>query len=164
MKTNKLLVAVGLATAIGVPIAGFAEDLNMSQPMTSTQGRLAFLHGFLTAPTSSQRELASLDRANEWLNSPPLTAEGLRGKVVLVNVWTYTCINWFRQLPYVRGWAEKYKDQGLVVIGVHSPDRRPLRNRMTQLQGYWCPCPWPFNLMRGWSRRGHAPAVFLPRD
>ena len=61
-------------------------------------------------------------RADEWLNSPPLTPEALRGKVVLVNFWTYTCINWRRQLPYVRAWAEKYKDQGLVVIGVHAPE------------------------------------------
>src|SRR5262245_42811394 len=49
-------------------------------------------------------------------------ADGLRGKVVLVQFWTYTCINWLRTLPYVRGWAEKYKDQGLVVIGVHTPE------------------------------------------
>jgi thiol-disulfide isomerase/thioredoxin len=122
MKTNRLLAAAVLATAIGTPIAGFTEDLNMSQQMTSTGGRLAFLHGFFTAPNSSPSELASLQRANEWLNSPPLTVEGLRGKVVLVNIWTYTCINWLRQLPYVRAWAEKYKDQGLVVIGVHSPE------------------------------------------
>jgi thiol-disulfide isomerase/thioredoxin len=67
-------------------------------------------------------ELPSLDGATGWLNSPPLTAEGLRGKVVLVQVWTYSCINWLRTLPYVRAWAEKYKDQGLVVIGVHSPE------------------------------------------
>ena len=67
-------------------------------------------------------ELPSLAGATEWLNSPPLTAAGLRGKVVLIDVWTYTCINWLRTLPYVRAWAEKYKDQGLVVIGVHSPE------------------------------------------
>jgi thiol-disulfide isomerase/thioredoxin len=67
-------------------------------------------------------EFPSLGGATGWLNSPPLTPEGLRGKVVLVQVWTYTCINWLRTLPYVRGWAEKYKDQGLVVIGVHSPE------------------------------------------
>ena len=67
-------------------------------------------------------ELASLRTANEWLNSPPLTAAGLRGKVVLIDFWTYTCINWLRTLPYVRAWAEKYKDHGLVVIGVHSPE------------------------------------------
>jgi thiol-disulfide isomerase/thioredoxin len=67
-------------------------------------------------------ELPSLGGATGWLNSPPLTAAGLRGKVVLIDVWTYTCINWLRTLPYVRAWAEKYKNQGLVVIGVHSPE------------------------------------------
>jgi thiol-disulfide isomerase/thioredoxin len=67
-------------------------------------------------------ELASLRAANEWLNSPPLTAAGLRGKVVLIDFWTYTCINWLRTLPYVSAWAKKYKDRGLVVIGVHSPE------------------------------------------
>ena len=67
-------------------------------------------------------ELSSLGRATEWLNSPPLTAGGLRGKVVLIDFCTYTCINWLRTLPYVRAWAAKYKDQGLVVIGVHTPE------------------------------------------
>jgi thiol-disulfide isomerase/thioredoxin len=66
--------------------------------------------------------LASLERANEWLNSPPLTASALRGKVVLIDFWTYTCINWLRTLPYVRAWDEKYRNQGLVVIGVHAPE------------------------------------------
>jgi len=67
-------------------------------------------------------ELASLDSATEWLNSRRLTAAGLRGRVVLIDFWTYTCINWLRSLPYVRAWAKKYKDQGLVVIGVHAPE------------------------------------------
>src|SRR5437764_9281362 len=67
-------------------------------------------------------EMASLGGATGWLNSPPLTAAGLRGKVVLVDFWTYTCINWLRTEPYVRAWAEKYKNQGLVVIGVHTPE------------------------------------------
>jgi thiol-disulfide isomerase/thioredoxin len=67
-------------------------------------------------------ELASFSGATGWLNSPPLTPDGLRGKVVLVNFCTYTCINWLRQLPYVRAWAEKYADHGLVVIGVHTPE------------------------------------------
>jgi thiol-disulfide isomerase/thioredoxin len=62
------------------------------------------------------------DGATGWLNSDPLTAEGLRGKVVLVDFWTYTCINWLRTLGYVRAWAEKYADQGLVVVGVHTPE------------------------------------------
>jgi len=66
--------------------------------------------------------MPSLGGATGWLNSQPLTAAGLRGKVVLIDFWTYTCINWLRQLPYVRAWAEKYKDQGLVVIGVHTPE------------------------------------------
>ncbi|MDQ0134738.1 cytochrome c biogenesis protein CcdA/thiol-disulfide isomerase/thioredoxin [Neorhizobium galegae] len=64
----------------------------------------------------------SLDGAVEWLNSAPLTTEQLRGKVVLVDFWTYSCINCIRTVPYVRAWAEKYKDQGLVVIGVHAPE------------------------------------------
>ena len=122
MKANKLLAAAVLAIAIGAPVAGFAEDSNMSQPITSTEGQLAFLHGLFTAPAPNRRELVALERATEWLNSPPLTAEALRGKVVLVDFWTYTCINWLRQLPYVRAWAEKYKDRGLVVIGVHTPE------------------------------------------
>jgi cytochrome c biogenesis protein CcdA/thiol-disulfide isomerase/thioredoxin len=67
-------------------------------------------------------QLPSLSGAVDWLNSPPLTAEGLRGKVVLVDFWTYSCINCLRSIPYVRSWAEKYKDQGLVVIGVHAPE------------------------------------------
>ncbi len=67
-------------------------------------------------------ELPSLGGATGWLNSQPLTAAGLRGKIVLVEFWTYTCINWLRTLPYVRAWAEKYKDRGLVVIGVHTPE------------------------------------------
>src|SRR5262244_1563964 len=67
-------------------------------------------------------DLPSLGGATGWLNSQPLTAAGLRGKVVLIDFWTYTCINCLRQLPYVRAWAEKYKDRGFVVIGVHSPE------------------------------------------
>ena len=63
-----------------------------------------------------------LDGAVQWLNSPPLSAEALRGKVVLVDFWTYSCINCLRTLPYLKAWAEKYRDQGLVVIGVHAPE------------------------------------------
>jgi thiol-disulfide isomerase/thioredoxin len=75
----------------------------------------------MSIPTRTS-ELESLRHATEWINPPPLTAEGLRGKVVLVQFWTYSCVNWIRTLPYVRAWAEKYRDQGLVVIGVHSPE------------------------------------------
>jgi cytochrome c biogenesis protein CcdA/thiol-disulfide isomerase/thioredoxin len=66
--------------------------------------------------------MPELDGAVAWLNSPPLTKEGLRGKVVLIDFWTYSCINCLRAIPYVRAWAEKYKDKGLVVIGVHTPE------------------------------------------
>ena len=66
--------------------------------------------------------LPALNGAVEWLNSAPLTAEQLKGKVVLIDFWTYSCINCLRTIPYVEAWAEKYKDQGLVVIGVHTPE------------------------------------------
>src|SRR5918997_1203140 len=66
--------------------------------------------------------MPSLGGATGWLNSQPLTVADLRGKVVLIDFWTYSCINWLRQLPYVRAWAEKYRDHGLVVIGVHTPE------------------------------------------
>jgi thiol-disulfide isomerase/thioredoxin len=73
-----------------------------------------------SAKTSSQ--FSALEHATTWLNSPPLIQADLQGKVALVEFWTYTCINWRRQLPYVRAWADKYKDHGLIVIGVHAPE------------------------------------------
>lgn len=66
--------------------------------------------------------MPALDGAIGWINSPPLTPAGLRGKVVLVDFWTYSCINWRRTLPYVRAWAQRYADHGLIVLGVHSPE------------------------------------------
>jgi thiol-disulfide isomerase/thioredoxin len=74
------------------------------------------------SPLPVEGVLPSLDGATGWLNAQPLTPDGLRGKVVLVEFWTYTCINWLRTLPYVRAWSEKYQDHGLVVIGVHTPE------------------------------------------
>ena len=71
---------------------------------------------------SIEGQLPSFAGANGWLNSTPLTPGALRGKVVLVDFWTYTCVNWLRTLPYVRAWSEKYKNMGLVVIGVHTPE------------------------------------------
>ena len=76
----------------------------------------------MSATTPTPSALASLDQATVWLNSEPLTAEALRGRVVLVDFWTYSCVNWLRTLPYVRAWAEKYADRGLVVVGVHAPE------------------------------------------
>jgi thiol-disulfide isomerase/thioredoxin len=66
--------------------------------------------------------MPSLDGARAWLNSEPLAPAELRGRVVLVNFWTWTCINWLRQEPYVRAWSQAYRDDGLVVIGVHTPE------------------------------------------
>ena len=63
-----------------------------------------------------------LDGATGWLNSPPLTTDGLRGQVVIVDFWTYTCINWLRTVPYVRAWAAAYREAGAVVLGVHTPE------------------------------------------
>ena len=98
MKTNKLLVAAALTIAVGAPIAGFVGEIAVAQPTTSTGVRVPFLHGFFNPQSAGQTELTSLERADEWLNSPPLTASALRGKVVLVDFWTYTCINWLRTL------------------------------------------------------------------
>jgi thiol-disulfide isomerase/thioredoxin len=76
----------------------------------------------LFAKLRTETHLPGFDGATGWLNSEPLTPEGLRGKVVLVDFWTYTCINWLRTLGYVRAWHEKYKDHGLIVVGVHTPE------------------------------------------
>jgi thiol-disulfide isomerase/thioredoxin len=76
----------------------------------------------LFAKLGAETRLPGFDGATGWLNSAPLTPDGLRGKVVLVDFWTYTCINWLRTLGYVRAWHEKYRDQGLVVVGVHTPE------------------------------------------
>jgi thiol-disulfide isomerase/thioredoxin len=89
--------------------------------MTAFWRAPAGLH-LVSARLPDEGELPSFDGATGWLNSEPLTPAGLRGKVVLINFWTYTCINWLRQLPYVRAWAEKYSGHGLVVIGVHTPE------------------------------------------
>ena len=84
-------------------------------------GKMSFVE-IANASIGQGRMMPSLAGATGWLNSPPLSAEGLRGKVVLVQFCTYSCINWLRTLPYVRAWADKYRDQGLVVIGVHTPE------------------------------------------
>ena len=100
MKANQLLHTAILASAIGAPIEACAQDKSVERQKTPAAVRLPI-----------EGELPSLGSATAWLNSPPLTPAGLRGKVVLIDFWTYTCINWLRTLPYVRAWAEKYKDQ-----------------------------------------------------
>jgi hypothetical protein len=89
MKANQLLLAAILASTVGAPIETLAADKSVARQMTP---------GAVQLPIEG--ELPSLGSATGWLNSPPLTASGLRGKVVLIDVWTYTCINWLRTLPY----------------------------------------------------------------
>jgi thiol-disulfide isomerase/thioredoxin len=99
------------------------QDTNEWQALIRKANQLfrATLHP-AAAALPVEGALPSLGGAIEWLNSEPLSAAGLRGHVVLASFWTYTCINWLRTLPYVRAWAEKYKQHGLVVIGVHTPE------------------------------------------
>jgi thiol-disulfide isomerase/thioredoxin len=111
MKPNQLLLTTLLAGAMAASIQAFAEDNGMTQQPK---------HAGVRSPMEG--EFPSLSGATGWLNSPPLKSADLRGKVVLVDFWTYTCVNWRRTLPYVRAWARKYTDQGLVVIGVHTPE------------------------------------------
>ena len=75
-----------------------------------------------TTTLMASTPLTALDRAPVWLNSEPLAAEALRGSVVAVDFWTYSCVNWLRTLPYLRAWAERYADRGLVIVGVHAPE------------------------------------------
>ncbi|HVJ53533.1 MAG TPA: cytochrome c biogenesis protein DipZ [Aliidongia sp.] len=113
-----LVIAFGLDT-------GFLTNLSAANTASLEQG---LLDRFQPGDDRASSDLAvegtfpSLSGALTWLNSPPLTAEVLKGKVVLIDFWTYSCINCLRTIPYIRAWAEKYKDQGLVVIGVHTPE------------------------------------------
>ncbi len=105
-----------------------------------TSHRLLALCAFVGAVNSAGATQApELVQIEHWLNSPPLTMAGLRGKVVLVDFWTYACINCLRTLPYVTKWHAKYKDQGLVVLGVHTPEyafERKTSNVETALKRY----------------------------
>src|SRR5689334_9938172 len=87
-------------------------------------GAAVLICGIVAIASAKEDEgpMPDLNGAAGWLNSTPLSSKSLRGKVVLVNVWTYSCINSLRELPYMKAWAAKYKDAGLVVIGVHSPE------------------------------------------
>jgi thiol-disulfide isomerase/thioredoxin len=105
----RVLLTAILTGVTGAPLGASAKDHTMVQHITPVAARLPI-----------EGELPSLAGATAWLNSEPLTPAGLRGHVVLVEFWTYTCINWLRAQPYVRAWADKYRNRGLVVIGVHA--------------------------------------------
>ncbi len=97
---------------------GLARRLGMDMPGTTETSEGP--GGRLNLPVEGR--LPPLDGITDWLNSPPLTRESLRGKVVLIDFWTYSCINCLRSIPYVRAWDERYRGDGLVVIGVHAPE------------------------------------------
>ena len=111
IKAPHLVLGLTLAYALAAAVLTSAQDNKAEQQMTRSTNQLPI-----------EGEFPALGGATAWLNSPPLTPAGLRGKVVLIDFWTYSCINWRRTLPYVRAWAEKYKDHGLAVIGVHTPE------------------------------------------
>ena len=124
-----LLVLIAVAAiALGFD-TGFLTRVSLSGT-NAVEQRLLDKIGAAPAPKSGRGKaslavegmMPSLDGAVTWLNSPPLTREELRGKVVLIDFWTYSCINCLRTIPYLRAWAEKYRDKGLVVIGVHAPE------------------------------------------
>jgi thiol-disulfide isomerase/thioredoxin len=112
---GKVCVAAGALVALGIGAALFTD---MRDATAAGDNTLQTYRSDLP----DLGPLASLDGASTWLNSAPLDAAHLRGKVVLVDFWTYSCINCIRTLPHVRAWAQKYRDQGLVVIGVHTPE------------------------------------------
>jgi cytochrome c biogenesis protein CcdA/thiol-disulfide isomerase/thioredoxin len=125
-----VLVLAGVAAIAFGFDTGFLARLSLANTTRFEQGLIDKLN-----PTQAVKTIAvagstlpiegtmpELSGAVGWLNSPPLTRAGLRGKVVLVDFWTYSCINCLRSLPYIRAWAAKYKDHGLVVLGVHSPE------------------------------------------
>src|SRR5262245_46468344 len=100
---------------------GTDDDRRRCLATAMTTLAAAQLGMFRLANDKVSSQLTAIGRATDWINSPRLTPAGLAGKVVLVDFWTYTCINWLRTLPYIRAWSQKYR-QNLVVIGVHTPE------------------------------------------
>jgi cytochrome c biogenesis protein CcdA/thiol-disulfide isomerase/thioredoxin len=120
---------LGVAVVAGIVVIAFGWDTRFLAQLTSANTTAAEQHLIEhLAPRSDATEVAttsvapSLNGATQWLNSPALSEEALRGKVVLVDFWTYSCINCLRTLPYLKAWDEKYRAQGLVIVGVHAPE------------------------------------------
>jgi thiol-disulfide isomerase/thioredoxin len=160
-RRRALGAAAGAIATGGIVLAGLAE-LQFGTPLTGelpisdrnpveTPSRLRSLIRSIAhhLPGDSgelpvESDLPSFAGATSWLNSDPLTPEGLRGRVVLVGFWTYTCVNWLRTLPYVRAWDEKYRAQGLTTIGVHTPEfdfEHDVRNVTAQARALRVPYP-----------------------
>ncbi|WP_353742129.1 cytochrome c biogenesis protein DipZ [Pseudomonas fluorescens] len=113
----------GIEQALVEKLSGKSpRDSGAMMAQNTTSGGAAQVADKSPGTLPVEGNLPPLDGAMQWLNSPPLDAQALKGKVVLVDFWTYSCINCLRSLPYVKAWAEKYRDQGLVVIGVHAPE------------------------------------------
>jgi thiol-disulfide isomerase/thioredoxin len=108
------------ALLTGIAAVAVAAELTMTGMPNANAAASAPEQYRSTLPVEGT--MPSLEGADTWLNSAPLSAQRLRGKVVLVDFWTYSCINCIRTIPYVRAWAAKYRDKGLVVIGVHTPE------------------------------------------
>jgi len=128
------------------------------------------LAGHLLAK-DSYRVMPSLSGASQWLNSPPLDAPALKGKVVLVDFWTWDCINCQRSLPYVNDWARRYADQGLVVIGVHTPeydyehDVGTLRQKLAKLGiGYPVAVDNSYHVWNAWGNQFWPAHYFVDRQ
>src|SRR3982751_2160436 len=102
----------------------FGIEVFFMKNLTFWIGAAALICGVVAIASGAGDEgrMPDLHGAVAWLNSAPLSSKSLRGKVVLVDFWTYTCINSLRPLPYVKSWAARYKDAGLIVIGVHTPE------------------------------------------
>jgi cytochrome c biogenesis protein CcdA/thiol-disulfide isomerase/thioredoxin len=124
---------LGIAVLLGVAAIAFGWDGTLARLSFTRTDRLeqALLQSAPVVaaagapaanPRAAQNVLSSLQGASSWLNSPPLSAAALQGKVVLIDFWTYSCINCLRSLPYVESWYRKYKDYGLIVIGAHAPE------------------------------------------
>jgi cytochrome c biogenesis protein CcdA/thiol-disulfide isomerase/thioredoxin len=118
--TNRLEQSLIDAIKPGAAAPGNANSMAMTNSMAG--GQAMMMSGKPPGGLPSEGEMPSLSGATAWLNSPALSREELRGKVVLVDFWTYSCINCLRALPYIKTWYAKYKDHGLVVIGVHAPE------------------------------------------
>jgi cytochrome c biogenesis protein CcdA/thiol-disulfide isomerase/thioredoxin len=116
--------ALGVAVVAGVVVIALGWDTRFlaQYNFLNTAATEQKLLAKLDSPLPQSGVMPSLNGATQWLNSPPLSAEALRGKVVLVDFWTYSCINCLRTLPYLKAWDEKYRSQGLVIIGVHAPE------------------------------------------
>jgi thiol-disulfide isomerase/thioredoxin len=111
-------VAALILAALQTPIVDTATAKSANAVFNSQSTPMAYQ----TTHLSVEGQLPSFGKGVDWLNSKPLAPADLRGRVVLIEFWTYSCINWRRQLPYVRAWSQRYKAQGLIVIGVHSPE------------------------------------------